>query len=159
MYNRLSEMMVSLQPRKATESSAHVLLDEEDEHERVLLVECETRLYAMNVTGVREVLRLRGVTRVPGSPAVVLGLVNVRGMVVTVLGLAACLRTPGHYKSGAETLRASGVTVRRTEMDGSVVLLEHGGRLVGLAVDAVRDVRRVLLDALREPLDHRLDRP
>lgn len=141
MYNHLLGMMVNLQLRKAIDLDAHVLLDEEDERERVLLVNCGCRKYAMSVTLVREVLRSRGVTRVPGTPNVVLGLVNVRGMVVTVLNLEACLRTPAGKSSAREIQSASGVTVPRAESCGSIVLLEHGGRLAGLAVDAVRDVR------------------
>lgn len=150
MFNRPLEPMVNLQPQKATDIDANVLLDEEDERERVLLVDCDKRRYAMSVTLVREVLRARGVTRVPGTPHVVQGLVNVRGMVVTVLNLAACLRSQGRKPARGETESAHCVTVPRAQCSGSIVLLEHGGggggRLVGLAVDAVRDVRT--LDAI-----------
>ena len=51
------------------------------------------------------------------------GIVNVRGAVVTVLELSVLLRAP------------------RAVTTSSVVLLEYGTRLIGLAVDAVRDVR------------------
>ena len=150
MYNRLKELMVNLQPRKATDIDANVVLDEEDERERVLLVDCGSKRYAMNVTLVREVVRARGVTRVPGTPEVVRGLVNVRGMVVTVLSLEACLRSQTRKLGFGETQSAVSVTEPRAEFTGSIVLLEHGGggggRLVGLAVDAVRDVRT--LDAI-----------
>ena len=132
-----------LQPPKATdESDAHVLLDEEDERERVLLVDCRGQKYAMSVTLVREVMRSRGVTRVPGTSPVVHGLLNVRGMIVTVLDLAACLGAREHEVTASKTQCAGIVTVPRAEMSGSIVLLEHGGsgRLAGLAVDAVRDV-------------------
>lgn len=75
------------------------------------------------VEQVREVVRPGGLASVPGAPVIQAGIVNVRGTIVTVLDLAA-LRT--------------GV---RAVSPGSIVLLEHGARPIGLAVDAVQDVR------------------
>ena len=51
------------------------------------------------------------------------GIINVRGAVVTVLELSVLLGT------------------ERAVTSTSVVLIEHGTRLIGLAVDVVRDVR------------------
>ena len=76
----------------------------------------------------REVVRPLGLRRVPGSPAVQRGIVNVRGAIVTVLDLAALLGQS------------------RAVTPGSVVLLEYGGRLVGLAVDTVREVQAAGVD-------------
>ena len=95
----------------------------DDQRSRVLVVCVGASEYAIPVTQVREVFRAERVTLVPGSPLLVRGIVNVRGVVVTVLELSELLGTT----------RA----VRST----SVVLLEHGSRLIGLAVDSVRDVR------------------
>lgn len=132
MYNLQWKTMANLQPQLTSDRTAPVLLDEEDERERVLLVVVggvdEAMSYAMNVSLVREVIGARAVTRVPGTPAVMRGLANVRGMVVTVLDLATAL---GSRPEAAP----------RTQMPGSIVLLEHSGRVVGLAVDSVRDVR------------------
>ena len=159
MYNLQWKTMVNLQPQLTTDRNAPVLFDEDDERDRVLLVvvrsgdgalingtsplvggikgtgpltgdgtRMSTMSYAMNVSAVREVIGARSVTRVPGTPPVMRGLVNVRGMVVTVLDLATALGS-------------SHETLPRTQMPGSIVLLEHSGRLVGLAVDGVRDVR------------------
>jgi len=89
----------------------------------VLVVQQGGVCYGVPVSQVREVLRDRPVTRVPGSPPLVRGVVNVRGAVVTVLELSVLLRA------------------ERAVTSSSVVLLEHGSRLIGLAVDAVRDVR------------------
>ena len=176
MSNLLSPTtMVNLPPQATTDRISNMLLDEEDERERVLLVavggvgasgantpggagqgELGSELdrtngttgvetlrnvppaittYALSVAEVREVIRARATTRVPGTPAVMRGLVNVRGMVITVIDLATCL---GHLPIEAD---AGSVTGARAQMPGSIVLLEHGNRLVGLAVDVVREVR------------------
>ncbi len=97
--------------------------DGDDQRPRVLVVTVERETFGIPVGQVREVVRATGVHRVPGGPVVLRGIVNVRGAIVTVLDLQAML-------SGERA-----VTV------GSVVLLEHGSRLIGLAVRSVRDVR------------------
>jgi purine-binding chemotaxis protein CheW len=97
--------------------------DEDDVRPRLLVVEVDGASYGIPITQVREVVRAGTVTRVPGAPALVRGIINVRGAVVTVLELSVLL--------GAE----------RAVTGSSVVLLEHGARLIGLAVDVVRDVR------------------
>ena len=80
-------------------------------------------MYGCEIGAVREIVPLRHATRLPGAPAYVRGLVNLRGAIVTVIDLAA--RLAGG--SAAE--------------DGSVVLAEYGNKSVGLAVDEVRDVQ------------------
>ena len=89
----------------------------------VLAVTAAGVRYGIPVCQVREVVRPDRITPVPGAPALVWGIVNVRGAVVTVLDLAVLLGAP------------------RGAAWGSVVLLEQGNRCIGLAVDTVLDVR------------------
>ena len=87
---------------------------------------------------VREILPRLEPTRIPGAPAVVAGLVNVRGSLVTVV----------------EGWRALGQPAPAGEMrDGTTVVLEFaGGRhVVGFTVDEVID----LLSVGGETLEHR----
>lgn len=158
--------MNNLQATATTDRNEHEFLDEEDERERVLIVVVgggqapqgaapspegseSKSCYAINVATVREVIGSRTATRVPGAPLEMRGLVNVRGMVVSVLDLATCLsseanRDDAHALAPAAIAQRAGtVTPVRAQPPRSIVLLEHGGRLVGLAVDAVRDVRPV----------------
>jgi purine-binding chemotaxis protein CheW len=95
----------------------------------VLAVDVGGTAYAIPVEQACEVVRAPRVTRVPGAPPETLGIVNVRGAVVTVLDLSAILHSS------------------RAVTGASVVLIEHGARLVGFAVDAVRDVRALAVDA------------
>lgn len=109
------------------------LLDDDDAALRAqaLVVVIAGNAYGIPVSQAREVVRAPRVTRVPGAPAEVLGVVNVRGAVVTVLDPAAILHS------------------ERAVPGASIVLLEHGSRLAGLAVDAVRDVRTLDQEADR----------
>jgi purine-binding chemotaxis protein CheW len=60
----------------------------------------------------------------PGAPAFVCGLINLRGTIVTVLDLARRLERSTSAKP-----------------DGSYIMIEVGTKLVGIAVDDVMDVR------------------
>lgn len=140
--------------------------EQEDERPRALVVTVAGQLCALPVERVREVIRPRSITTIPGAPPVAHGLVNVRGMVVTVLDLAEALRgetdsmprnesgsagrSEGHFAPPPE-----GKSSVRAVVPSSVVLLEHGGRVIGVAVDAVHDVRPLEGDhtsAGQEPL-------
>ena len=91
----------------------------------VLVVEVGGDRVAIPVEATREVLRLRGATRVPGAPAWVIGLLNVRGSVVAAGDLA---------------LLAGGDAAA-----GPIVLAELDGRRAGLRVDAVTGVQEAEL--------------
>jgi purine-binding chemotaxis protein CheW len=90
---------------------------------RLVLFRLGDRLYGIDLEAVREILPVRRATRLPGSPAYVAGLINVRGTIVTVIDLGARL-------DGNSSLAA----------DGSVMLVEHRQKIVGVAVAEVKDV-------------------
>lgn len=83
---------------------------------------------------IREIVSARNVTRLPGAPVWVLGLLNLRGTVLTVVDLAQRL--------GLAT-KAEG---------GSVVVVEHEGRALGVRVDVVHAVV-ASADATVEPVE------
>ena len=89
-------------------------------------------LYGCNLRDTQEIVPLRTATRLPGAPPYVLGLINVRGTIVTVIDLAARLEQP-----------------RAPDADGSILLIRYRDRLVGVAVDEVADVRGLDIDAGR----------
>lgn len=78
------------------------------------------------VEGIREVVDLGDVTRVPRADADVVGLVNLRGQVVTVV----------------DVRRRLGVAAARGPSP-QVLVLDAPGTRMGALVDAVVDVRRV----------------
>ncbi len=96
---------------------------------RLLVFAAAGRSCACELTAVREIVGWRAVTRLPGAPPSVAGLMNLRGAIVTVLDLG---------------VRLGGAPANRTT--GSIVLAESGTKIVGLAVDALHDVRRVVLE-------------
>ena len=89
-------------------------------------------LYGCDITTALEIIPLRPTTRLPGAPAYVRGLINVRGVIVTVLDLGV-------------RLDESRAPVR----EGSILLVRHRERLVGVAVDEVVDVRGLEMEPSR----------
>jgi purine-binding chemotaxis protein CheW len=93
---------------------------------RTLLFRAGDRTFGCGIDAVREIIPQRRATRLPGAPPAVQGLINLRGTIVTVVDLALWL--------GSE---------RPAGTDGSIVLVDHGARVAGIAVDQVLDVQVV----------------
>lgn len=95
----------------------------------MLLFRVGQTIYGCDVGAAQEIITLRQCTRLPGAPAFVRGLVNVRGTIVTVLDLRLRL-DPGRAPSDA----------------GAVLLVRQGQRLVGVVVDEVVDVKALVVE-------------
>jgi len=93
-----------------------------------LLLRVGETTYGCDIGLTQEIIPLRPLTRLPGAPAFVRGLINVRGTIVTVLDLRARLEP-----------------ARGPSTSGSIVLVRHDERLVGMIVDEVLDVRVLAL--------------
>ena len=93
---------------------------------RLLLFVVAGRVYACAIDPVREIVPARRATPLPGAPDYVRGLINLRGAIVTVVDLGRRLGESSDAKP-----------------DGSIILVEHAGRTMGLSVDEVRDVQPV----------------
>jgi purine-binding chemotaxis protein CheW len=98
---------------------------------RFLLFGVAGRLCACDLEAVREIVSARAATRLPGAPAWVLGIINLRGTLVTVVDLAV------RFGAGAGASK-------------SIVVVEASGKSFGIGVDEVRDVQAVAEDALEE---------
>lgn len=84
----------------------------------------EDETYGINVMQVQEVLRYSEIAPVPGAPSYVLGIINLRGNVVTVIDTRSRFGLP-----------SSDVTDNTR-----IVVIEVDGQVVGILVDAVAEV-------------------
>ncbi|MET0591398.1 MAG: chemotaxis protein CheW [Polyangiaceae bacterium] len=84
--------------------------------------------YAVPIGEVREILKLPPVTEVPRAPAEILGVVSVRGLLVTVMSLRARLRL-----ASAETAKKGRILLVMGAQD----------EVIGLYVDEVLQVYRL----------------
>ena len=84
--------------------------------------------YGINVMQVREVLRNIEIAPVPGAPSYVLGIINLRGNVVTVIDTRARFGLP---------------TVEINE-ESRIIIIENMAQTVGLLVDSIAEVADIL---------------
>lgn len=80
--------------------------------------------YGINVMQVREVLRYNEIAPVPGAPSYVIGIINLRGNVVTVI----------------DTRERFGLPAAEISDNTRIVILESEEQVVGIMVDAVAEV-------------------
>lgn len=80
--------------------------------------------YGINVMQVQEVLRLTEIAPVPGAPDYVLGIINLRGNVVTVI----------------DARRRFGLPDASPDEASRIVIIENGSYVIGMLVDSVAEV-------------------
>jgi purine-binding chemotaxis protein CheW len=81
-------------------------------------------VYGINVMQVQEVLRVSEIAPVPGAPHYVLGIINLRGNVVTVI----------------DTRIRLGLTTTEVTDSTRIVIIEGARHVVGILVDCVAEV-------------------
>jgi chemotaxis signal transduction protein len=104
---------------------------------KVLMFSLAGHLHCAGIGPIREIIPLTPVTPLPGSPAQVRGLINLRGTIVTVLDA---------------TMSEYGVP--SSAPNASILLVERGTRAAGVVVDEVHDIGLLGKDV---PLEALLD--
>ena len=84
----------------------------------------DNETYGINVMQVQEVLRYTEIAPVPGAPAYVLGIINLRGNVVTVI----------------DTRQRFGLNNAEITDNSRIVIIEADKQVVGILVDSVAEV-------------------
>lgn len=84
----------------------------------------EGETYGVNVMVVKEVLRYQEVAPVPGAPPYVLGIINIRGTVISVIS----------------TRRRFGLPDVEPDDNSRIMIVEIGEYVVGIVVDSVAEV-------------------
>ncbi len=80
--------------------------------------------YGINVMQVQEVLRMSEIAPVPGAPDYVVGIINLRGNVVTVI----------------DTRKRFGLMPKEPDDATRIVIIESDNNIVGILVDSVAEV-------------------
>lgn len=113
---------------EAQESKKSSFLDVGDEKKGELLrwvtFKLGQELYGVNVMQVREVLRYTDIAPVPGAPSYVLGIINLRGNVVTVI----------------DTRMRFGLPAAEVTDNSRIMIIESEKHVIGILVDSVAEV-------------------
>jgi len=104
--------------------SSNKKMGENDEVLQWVTFKLENEIYGINVMQVQEVLRYSEIAPVPGAPLYVLGIINLRGNVVTVIDTRS--------RFGLESCDVTDNT--------RVVVIESEKQVIGILVDSVAEV-------------------
>lgn len=94
----------------------------------------DNETYGIDVMRVQEVLRVTEIAPVPGAPVYVLGIVNLRGNVVTVI----------------DTRNRFGLEPIDVDDSSRIVIIEVQGQVVGILVDSVAEVMDLRASSIEE---------
>jgi len=94
------------------------------EHRQCVTFRLDEEIYGINVMLVQEVLRVTDIAPVPGAPNYVIGIINLRGNVVTVI----------------DTRMRFGLPPREFDDTTRIVIIETENQTVGIVVDSVSEV-------------------
>jgi len=104
--------------------SANNAADVNDEVLQWVTFRLEDETYGINVMQVQEVLRYTEIAPVPGAPSYVLGIINLRGNVVTVI----------------DTRSRFGLPPTEVTDNSRIVIIEAERQVLGILVDSVAEV-------------------
>ena len=102
---------------------------------QLVVFDLASGLYGVDIGDVHEIIRMQAVTRVPGAPSFVEGVINIRGRVVPVIDLRKRL----NLKVGEQT------------KGSRIVVVDINGRNVGMIVDGVTEVLRIPASSIEPP--------
>lgn len=94
------------------------------QHRQCVTFRLDEEVYGINVMLVQEVLRVTDIAPVPGAPGYVVGIINLRGNVVTVI----------------DTRMRFGLPSREMDDSTRIVIIEAEKQTVGIVVDSVAEV-------------------
>jgi purine-binding chemotaxis protein CheW len=86
-----------------------------------------TEEFGVDISQVREIIRVGDITRIPGSPRYVDGVINLRGQVSTVVNLRNRLGLDGKAMDG----------------NARIMVLEIDKNVIGVIVDSVTEVKNL----------------
>ena len=104
--------------------------------ERQLVVfDLNEEAYGVDISQVREIIRMQEITRVPRAPEFIEGVINLRGKVIPVVDLRKRFSMP---------------STERTE-EHRICVVDVDGQDIGMVVDAVTEVSRIPSSSIEPP--------
>jgi purine-binding chemotaxis protein CheW len=93
--------------------------------------------FSVSILKVQEIIRMSEITKVPRSPEFVEGVINLRGKVIPVIDLS----------------KRFGLIAAERDNDTRTIVVDCGGKVVGLIVDSVTEVLRLSKATVEPPPD------
>ncbi len=102
---------------------------------QLVVFDLASEYYGVDIGDVREIIRMQTVTRVPGAPPFVEGIINLRGQVIPVVDLRKRLE----------------LEISEQTADSRIVWVTINEQDVGVIVDAVTEVLRIPVSSIEPP--------
>ena len=96
---------------------------------RLLVFNIGPSSFGCDMDSFREIVPPQTMTRLPGAPDTVCGLINLRGTIVTVIDGGTVLGKQAYSRD-----------------NGLILLVDHFDRWIGIGVDDVRDIQDIPID-------------
>lgn len=91
--------------------------------------------FAVDISEVQEIIKMQNITHVPQAPSFVEGVINLRGVIVPIMSL----------RERFSIEKAVGTKSTR------IMIINKNDKQIGLIVDAVSEVLRIAVSAIKEP--------
>lgn len=111
-------------------------VQQEEEKVKLVVFTLDGHYYALQGGDVKEILTVQKIYRVPGTPAFMLGIINVRGDIQSVIDINLFMGLPR----------------TQTSPDSRIVIAENGGVRSGILVDQVEDVLDMPGNSIQQPI-------
>ncbi|MDI6703896.1 MAG: chemotaxis protein CheW [bacterium] len=95
-----------------------------------------TEFYILDVQYVREILNMTGITHVPRTPEFILGVIDLRGDIISVIDIRKIL----------------GLEVECLKGSRRIIIVEVDTEVLGITVDSVIDVMEIEIANIQPPL-------
>ena len=103
--------------------------------QQLVIFELAKEFYGVDISTVEAIIKMQPITAVPHAPAFVEGVTNLRGAVLPVMDLR----------------KRFGLSPQAETKDSRIVVVVMGGLKVGIVVDGVSEVLRVVEDSIEPP--------
>ena len=107
----------------------------QQDEQQLMVFDLADEGFGVDISAVREIIRLQEITQVPRTPEFVEGVINLRGKVIPVIDLR----------------KRFGLTVEVESQDNRIVVVVIGDQDIGVIVDAVKEVLRIPTDSVEPP--------
>jgi len=102
------------------------------EEKQLVVFNLDKEAYAIDIVVVTEIIQMQPITRVPGTPKSVVGVINLRGSIIPVVDLRAHFHLEKYIVSN----------------DTRIIVVHCKGQDVGVIVDSMSKVIRVPVDLI-----------
>lgn len=106
-----------------------------DQWEQLVVFRLANEFYGVEISAVNTIIRMQEITDIPQTPVFVEGVINLRGSIIPVIDLR----------------KRFGLPVEQTTKASRIIVVESGGQIIGMVVDAVAETLRLSTAEIEPP--------